>query len=105
MYETKNETRYYTSPANGYRDTIRAGVQFDIIGSDEVGGVEWAQISGQDPNPWKAKWVRMMDIQKVDTTPPPVGDGPAEINIESHDVTVTGQGVYRVPDAVYRKVA
>ena len=75
MYETKNETRYYTSPANGYRDTIRAGVQFDIIGSEEVGGVEWAQISGKDPNPWRAKWVRMMDIQKVDTTPPPVEEG------------------------------
>ena len=44
-------------------------------------------------------------VSEIDTTPPPVSDGPAEINIESHDVTIVGLGVYRVPDAVYRKVA
>jgi hypothetical protein len=62
---------YYLAPGETKRDVIPAGVTVEIVGTSA--NSEWSQISGQDPNPWRGKWVRSFYLELVveDTEPEP----------------------------------
>ena len=65
---------YYVNPGETKRDTIPAGTIVEIIGTSG----DWSQISGQDPNPWKGKWVRTFYLEPYaeDTEPIPDPEPP-----------------------------
>jgi hypothetical protein len=60
-YRVIHTAPYYASPGESNRGDIRAGSTVEIVGTSG----EWSQISGQDPNPWRGKWLRTFYLEEV----------------------------------------
>jgi hypothetical protein len=60
-YRVIHTAPYYASPGESNRGDIPAGSTVEIVGTSG----EWSQISGQDPNPWRGKWLRTFYLEEV----------------------------------------